>query len=238
MSFELTDNGGSGQLFLEGFDLEKQRRVNPRFGNKVLIVLKPPVALAERIFTDASCHAAGRTKRAAHPAELLHITLLCVGCFDTVPRSFANRLKAALGEIRARPVPITFDGSSLFGNRSCLALSSRREMLELRALAKMVQRALWRANLPFVAASSFTPHLTVVYGCGKIDIMPVEKPYSWLAGSFELIFSHNGETRHESLGRFPLSPKADRYEQPESQLYMPEKIFRPQNRSAHKMAAR
>lgn len=66
-------------------------------------------------------------------------------------------------------------------------------MLELRALAKMVQRALWRANLPFVAASSFTPHLTVVYGCGKIDIMPVEKPYSWLAGSFELIFSHNGD---------------------------------------------
>ncbi|KIV62088.1 hypothetical protein SZ54_4211 [Rhizobium sp. UR51a] len=155
-----------------------------------------------------------------------------------MPRSFANRLKAALGEIRARPVPITFDGSSLFGNRSCLALSSRREMLELRALAKMVQRALWRANLPFVAASSFTPHLTVVYGCGKIDIMPVEKPYSWLAGSFELIFSHNGETRHESLGRFPLSAKADRYEQPESQLYLPEKIFRPQKRSAHKMAAR
>ncbi|MBM7328432.1 2'-5' RNA ligase family protein, partial [Agrobacterium sp. S2] len=95
-----------------------------------------------------------------------------------------------------------------------------------------------RANLPFVAASSFTPHLTVVYGCGKIDIMPVEKPYSWLAGSFELIFSHNGETRHESLGRFPLSAKADRYEQPESQLYLPEKIFRPQKRSAHKMAAR
>ncbi|TGT70154.1 2'-5' RNA ligase family protein, partial [Mesorhizobium sp. M8A.F.Ca.ET.161.01.1.1] len=55
---------------------------------------------------------------------------------------------------------------------------------------------------------------------------------------FELIFSHNGETRHESLGRFPLSAKADRYEQPESQLYLPEKIFRPQKRSAHKMAAR
>ncbi|MGG2477536.1 2'-5' RNA ligase family protein, partial [Rhizobium sp. BR5] len=37
-------------------------------------------------------------------------------------------------------------------------------------------------------------------------------PYSWLAGSFELIFSHNGETRHESLGRFALSAKAERYE--------------------------
>ncbi|AYM63836.1 2'-5' RNA ligase family protein [Agrobacterium fabrum] len=238
MGLELTDKEGLRQLFLEGFELEKQRRINPRFSSKVLIVVKPPAALAERIFTDASSHAAGRTKREAYPAELLHITLLCVGCFDTVPRGLVNRLKEALGEIRARPVPITFDGSSLFGNRNCLVLNSRREMLELRALAKMVQRALWRANLPYIAASSFMPHLTMIYGCGKIETMPVEKPYSWLAGSFEVIFSHNGETRHESLGRFALSAKADRYEQPESQLYLPQKIIGPSKRPTRKIAAR
>ncbi|MFS8122025.1 2'-5' RNA ligase family protein [Rhizobium sp. BR 250] len=238
MGFELTDKGGLRQLFLEGFKPEKQRRINPRFSSKVLVVVKPPAALAERIFADASHHATGRTKREAHPAELLHITLFCIGCFDTVPHGLVNRLKAALGEIRARPVPITFDGSSLFGNRNCLVLGSSREMLELRALAKMVQRALWRANLPYIAASSFTPHLTMIYGCGKIDPMPVEKPYSWLAGSFELIFSHNGETRHESLGRFALSAKADRYEQPESQLYLPEKIFSLPKRPTRKIAAR
>lgn len=238
MGLELTDKGGSRQLFLEGFELEKPRRINPRFRSKVLIVLKPPAALAERIFTDASCHAAGRTKREAYPAALLHITLLCIGCFDTVPHALVNRIKAALGEIRARPVPITFDGSSLFGNRNCLVLNSRREMLELKALAKMVQRALWRANLPYVAASQFTPHLTAIHGCGRIETMPVEKPYSWLAGSFELIFSHNGETRHESLGRFGLSAKAERYEQPENQLYLPEKIFSMQKRQIRKIAAR
>lgn len=238
MSFELAEEGGSKQLCFEGWAPEKIRRFNPRSSNKLLIMVKPPAALAERIFADASCHAEGRTKREAYPPALLHITLLCVGCFDTVPHGLVHRLKATLGEIKARPVPITFDGSSLFGNRNCLVLNSRREMLELKALAKMVQRALWRANLPYVAAPSFTPHLTMIYGCGKIETMPVEKPYSWLAGSFELIFSHNGETRHESLGRFALSAKADSYEQPECQLYLPEKIFSLPKRQVRKVAAR
>ncbi|UXS33122.1 2'-5' RNA ligase [Agrobacterium tumefaciens] len=238
MGFELTEKGALRQLVFDGLEPQKIRRFNPRFSNKVLLLLKPPAALAERIFADASCHAAGRTKREAYPAELLHITLLCIGCFETVPHGLVNRLKAALEEIKARPVPITFDRTSLFGNRNSLVLSSSREMPELKALVKMLQRALWRANLPYIAAPSFTPHLTMIYGCGKIEPMPAGKPYSWLAGSFELVFSHNGETRHEPLGRFALSAKADRYERPESQLYLPEKVIGPSKRPTQRVAGR
>ncbi|CVI56579.1 2'-5' RNA ligase family protein [Agrobacterium leguminum] len=238
MGFGLADEGGLRQLFFEGWEPEKIRRFNPRFSSKLLITVKPPAALAERIFADASRHAAGRTKREACPPELLHITLLCIGGFETVPHGLVERLKAALGEIKARPVPITFDGTLLFGNRNSLALRSSREMQELKALAKMVQRALRRANLPYVAASSFTPHLTVIYGCGKIELMPADKPYSWLAGSFELVFSHNGETRHELLGRFALSPKAERYERPESQLHLPEKVIGPSKRPTQRASVR
>lgn len=238
MSFELAEEGSSKQLCFEGWESEKIRRFNPRLSSKLLIMVKPPAALAERIFADASCHAAGRTKREAYPPELLHITLLCVGCFETVPHGLVHRLKATLGEIKARPVPITFDGSSLFGNRNSLVLHSGSEMQELKALAKMVQRSLRRANLPYVAASSFTPHLTMIYGCGKIELMQVEKPYSWLAGNFELVFSHNGETRHELLERFALSPKADRYERPESQLHLPGKVIGPSKRPMQRVAMR
>jgi 2'-5' RNA ligase len=148
MSFELAEEGGSRQLCFEGWEPEKIRRFNPRSSSKLLIMVKPPATLAERIFADASRHAEGRTKREAYPPELLHITLLCVGCFETVPHGLVHRLKSALGGIKARPVPITFDGSSLFGNRNSLVLRSGSEMQELKALAKMVQRSLWRANLP------------------------------------------------------------------------------------------
>ncbi|UXT50549.1 2'-5' RNA ligase [Agrobacterium tumefaciens] len=237
MGFELADEGALKQLFLEGLGPHRIRRSSPRFSSKILIVLKPPAALAERIFADASHHAQGRTKRAAYPPELLHITLLCIGCFETVPHALTGRLKAALGEIKARPVPVTFDGTSLFGNRNSLVLRSSRAMPELNALSKILQRTLRRANLPCVAASSLTPHLTMIYGCGKIEPMPTGKPYSWLAGSFELIFSHNGETRHESLGRFALSAKADRYEQPESQLYLPGKVIGPSKRPRQRATA-
>ena len=238
MGFELTDKGGVRQLFFEGLETPKIQRLNPRFRSKLLLLLKPPAALADRIFADASQYAEGRTRRAAYPAELLHITLLCIGCFETVPHGLISRLKAALGEINARPVPITFEETSLFGNRNSLVLRSSRDMPEIKALVKILQRALWRANLPFVTASSFTPHLTMIYGCGKIEPMPAGKPYSWLAGNFELVFSHNGETRHESLARFALSAKADRYERPESQLYLSEKVIGPSKRPKQSAAAR
>ena len=238
MGFELTDKGDLQQLFFEGLEPQKIQRLNPRFRSKLLLLLKPPVALADRIFADASHHAEGRTKRAAYPAELLHITLLCIGCFETVPRGLTNRLKAALGDIEARPVPITFEETSLFGSRNSLVLRSSRDMTEIKALVKILQRALWRANLPFITASSFTPHLTMIYGCGKIEPMPAGKPYSWLAGNFELVFSHNGETRHESLARFALSAKADRYERPESQLYLSERVIGPSKRPKQSAAVR
>jgi 2'-5' RNA ligase len=238
VGFELTDGGALRQLYFDGLEPQKIRRFNPRFLSKLLLVLKPPPALAERIYADASHHAEGRTLREAYPAELLHITLMCIGCFDTIPQGLISRLKAALGEVRARPVPITLDGSSLFGNRNSLVLRSSREMPEIDALVKMLQRALWRANLPYIPASSFTPHITMIYGCGKIEPMPAGKPYSWLAGNFELVFSHNGETRHDSLGRFALSAKADRYEPPESQLPLPEKVIGPRKRANRKLVAR
>lgn len=78
----------------------------------------------------------------------------------------------------------------------------------------------------------------MIYGCGKIEPMPTGKPYSWLAGNFELVFSHNGETRHESLGRFALSAKADRYEPLESQLHLPDKLIGPRKRPNRKQAER
>lgn len=238
MGCELTDGGASRQLYFDGLEPQKIRRFSPRFLSKLLLVLKPPPALAERIFADASHHAEGRTRREAYPAELLHITLMCIGCFDTVPHGLVKRLKAALGEVRARPVPITLDGSSLFGNRNSLVLRSSRDMPEIDALVRMLQRALWRANLPYIPASSFTPHITMVYGCGKIEPMPAGKPYSWLAGNFELVFSHNGETRHDSLGRFALSAKADSYEPLESQLPLLEKVIGPKKRANRKLVAR
>ena len=238
MNCELADERALKQLCFDGLEPQKIRRVNPRFRSKLLLVLKPPRPLAERIFADASHHAMGRTNREAYPAELLHITLLCLGCFDTVPPGLTSRLKAAMAAVSARPVPITLDASALFGSRNSLVLRNGGDMPEIHALVKLLQRALRQANLPYIATPSFTPHITMIYGCGKIEPMPAGKPYSWLAGNFELVFSPNGETRHESLGRFALSAKADRYEPPESQLHLPDKLIGARKRAHRQQAGR
>lgn len=237
MGFDLADARNLEQLSFEGWEPGKVRRFNAQYASKLLITVRPPAALAARIFADSSHHAAKQTKREAHPATVLHITLLCVGCFEAVPEGLVHRLKNTLGEIKARPVPITFDRTSLFGNRGSLALHSSHEMLELQSLSTMLQRALWRANLPFVAPSSFAPHLALITGCGRIEPMPVEKPYSWLAGSFELVCSHVGEPQLELLARFALTPKAECYERPESQLHLPGKIIGHSKRSMQRASA-
>jgi len=238
MECELADERALRQLCFDGLEPQKIRRINPRFRNKLLLLLKPPRQLAERIFVDASHHAKGRTTREAYPAELLHITLLCLGCFETIPHGLTSRLKAAMGAVNARPVPVTLDASALFGSRNSLVLRNGGDLPEINALVKLLQRALRQANLPYIAAPSYTPHITMIYGCGKIEPMPAGKPYSWLAGNFELVFSHNSETRHESLGRFALSAKADRYEPLESQLHLPDKLIGPRKRPNRKQAER
>lgn len=238
MECELTDERALRQLCFEGLEPQKIRRVNPRFRSKLLLLLKPPRAVAERIHADASHHALGRTKREPYPAELLHITLLCLGCFDTIPQGLTSRLKAAMGAVSARPVPVTLDGSAIFGNRNSLVLRNEGGLPEVHGLVKLLQRTLRQANLPYIATPSFTPHITTIYCCGKIEPMPAGKLYSWLAGNFELVFSHNGETRHESLGHFALSAKADSYERLEQQLHLPEKVIGTQRRANRKSAAR
>ncbi|MDH7802637.1 2'-5' RNA ligase [Rhizobium sp. AN70] len=224
MGHELTAEQAPEQFILEGFEPSKTRRAATGSRSKLFFAMKPPWAIAERIFTDAADHATGRTRRKAYPAELLHITLVAIGGFQAIPHGLINRLQTAMEDVKARPISVTLDRSALFGNRNSLALHNVGGLPAISSLAAMIRRTLRRRNLPCAPQQSLTPHVTTVYGCGKIDLMPIRNPYCWLAGDFELIFSHYGETRHESFGRWALLPDADDYPQTAAQLdlYAPE----------------
>ncbi|MDS7595938.1 2'-5' RNA ligase [Agrobacterium tumefaciens] len=191
---------------------------NQRFQSKALFLLKPPQPVGEQIFADTCRHAGGRTHREAYPADLLHITLFCVGCFRTLPEGLLGRIQKAMDEIRARPIPVALDRSAIFGDRASLVLKSSYDTVEIEGLSRILQRHLRKKNLPFVQIGPSVPHITTIYGCGNIDTMPITQPYCWTADNFELVFSHYGQTRHEELGRWSLSTQADDYERPARQL--------------------
>jgi 2'-5' RNA ligase len=172
--------------------------------SKLLLMTKPPGALSETIFRDAARHALGRTTRSAYPAELLHVSLLCIGAFQSRPDRLIARLAAALQDFSARPIPMTMDTVAHFGNRKSLALKSASVVPEITCLTQMLQARLRSHNVPHICQSAFTPHVTIIYGCGEIETMPVSKAYGWTVSDFELVFSHYGDALHERCGRWPL----------------------------------
>jgi RNA 2',3'-cyclic 3'-phosphodiesterase len=203
---------------------EKQSRF-PHSGllrrSELFFVIKPPSCMSKQIHDAACRHAVGRTSRIAHPAELLHVSLLLMDEFDEPPYHLVPRIETAIGSIRARPFDIVLDGCALYGNGQHLALTSSNRNSGIQAFVRMLHGALTRHNLPRIALRSLSPHVTIIYGYGRRELMSVKEPYAWPADEFALIYSHNGERRHEEFGRWHFDAEAPPYARPPTQLYLP-----------------
>lgn len=186
--------------------------------SKLFFGLKPTSSLSFRMNRAAARHSLDRTRRPAYPPHLLHMTLLCMEEFRAPPRHLIPAIQKAIGEIGARPIPIALDGSNLFGRKRHLVLTSSTVNRELRGFVRILRNTLSRHNLPRFPLTSFEPHVTVIYDCGHIDLLPVPQPYAWTAGEFLLIYSHYGESRHEEFGRWRFDPDAPPYPSSPEQL--------------------
>lgn len=212
MSFEYRPKHPKGQLsFIWSATNENVRRQR-RLRSKLMLLTKPPQDIASTIFEAAQRHAIGRTHRLPHPAEMLHISLVCIGEFDVPPLGLIKGLRSAMERLQACPSTITMDESSIFGGGKSLVLKSATDTGELACLAERLKGLLRRGNLPYAETGHIEPHVTVIYGCGRIELVPVIKPYSWTVRNIELVFSHHGEKRHECFGRWALSKDATPYQ--------------------------
>lgn len=188
--------------------------------SKLMIVLKPSAPLGLIMHGDAMIHATNQNTRDAYPADLLHMSLLCMEEFDEPPAALIEATRMVMAGIHARPIPITLDSSGLFGGRRHLALYRAKGNPIVNQFAQMLRHALTRHNLPNVWMADAAPHVTLIYGCGRIEPMPIERNYAWIAGEFMLVYSHYGETRHEEFGRWSFDPNAPAYPMRPEQLRM------------------
>jgi 2'-5' RNA ligase len=203
---------GLGQLPLLGTEEWGDNRISrPRPKRRLMFVFKPPAALTIKMNEDAAFYVASQNDRPPHPANLLHMSLVFVEEFEELPKALIRKAIAAAEEIRARPIPITLDSAGLFGATRHLALYPRGGNVPIWQFTELLGNALKRQNLPHFRAKDSTPHVTLVYGCGKIEPMPIERNYAWIAGEFMLVCSHIGETRHDEIGRWSLDPAAPAY---------------------------
>ncbi|SFA94291.1 2'-5' RNA ligase superfamily protein [Rhizobium sp. NFR07] len=186
--------------------------------SELFFVLKPGPQLSHAMHEVASSHARNYGKGKPHPPHLLHVSLLNVGFYYEPPYALATRIRDAVDSLAARPVHVALDRSALFGNGQHLVLTSSRKNPDLQAFVQKLYATLTRHNVPRAAIRPVSPHVTLIYGYREKELLTVEKDYVWLSRDFSLIYSHNGKTCHEELGRWRLDFDAAPYPVPPEQL--------------------
>lgn len=203
---------------------EDERRISihhnqrGRRPSELFFALKPDSQLSHAMHDVASSHAQSYGKGKPHPPHLLHVSLLNVGFYDDPPYALAKRIRDAVDSIAARPVHLTLDRSALYGNNQHLVLASSRKNPDLQGFVRKLHITLTRHNMPRAPLKPVSPHVTLIYGYRAKELLTMEKNYIWLSRDFSLIYSHNGETHHEELGRWRLDVDAVPYPVPPEQL--------------------
>lgn len=186
--------------------------------SELFFVMRPDLQLSHAMHDVASSHARNYGRGKPHPSHLLHVSLLNVGFYAEPPYALAKRIGHAVNSLTVRPVHVMLDHSALFGNGQHLVLTTNRKNPDLQAFVRKLHITLTSHNLPRAAMRPLSPHVTLIYGYRGKELPTLERDYIWLSNDFSLIYSHNGETRHEELGRWRLDADAAPYPVPPEQL--------------------
>lgn len=131
----------------------------------------------------------------------LHLTLASVAAPHMSPQEAIWRTQMLATAMRGAPMPVTLriSGSFRSGERKPFVLRGET-LTELAAFRARLQAAMRGCGFP--VASSFTPHITLIWTDRCVEEAPVA-PISWLIEDFELVLSADGD--HIQLGRWPLT---------------------------------
>ncbi len=187
------------QLTLPGFDTPPPVPVHRFF-----FAVMPDPAAAVRIAGMAK--SLQLEKDSPMDTERLHVTLGSLGDFAYVPGATLARARAVADRVAVPSFSVRFDKIISFNGRpghQPLVLTGRAGLEDLIDFRRRLRDALKRAGVR-VFPSSFTPHVTLLYGAGRPDEYRVE-PITWTAFDFVLIDSWLGKSHYDVLGRWPLT---------------------------------
>jgi RNA 2',3'-cyclic 3'-phosphodiesterase len=181
--------------------------------DRLFFALQPDAATAERI------SALARGLRGAHGLKgkplakpRLHITLSFLGDFIGLPEALLAAAREAATRVRQAPIALHFDRVGSFTGqprRRPLVLRGDAGLQGVVALHDALTSALHGQGVRLADTRRFTPHLTLLYDARLLAEQRLD-PIGWTANEFVLVDSHIGQSRHEVLGRFPLSAPAAR----------------------------
>ncbi len=174
----------------------------------LFIMLKPNGTAAEQIYQRAGrLLAIMQMEGRPRPPELLHVTLLGIGCGrGRAPDNLVSMIRGALEMVRFPAFDVEFDRAMSFRSSSPNApfvLASSDWPVDIIALHLAVRAALQIKGFHVSTRALITPHMTLSYDPQRRPAMAVS-PILWRASHFRLVESWVGRTQHVELGSWPL----------------------------------
>jgi len=137
--------------------------------------------------------------------DRLHVTLCHLGDYAGLPQAVVAKAREAAGRLSAVSFEVTFDCALSFAGRARnrpFVLRSKHGAAAVTAFQKQLGVGMAVCGLgAFVRP--YTPHMTLLYDSAEVAEHEIE-PVTWTATEFVLVHSLLGQTRHISIGNWPL----------------------------------
>ena len=179
----------------------RDNRVNHGEASRLFLATVPDAETAARTH-----RLAGVLKRAHKfmgrliPADRLHISLFFLGGLH---EEGVRSVYETAAELPAAPFDISFDRTASFHGKRAnypLVLFGDDGLNQLKAFRQTFAEAMMRKGLRRPANTSFTPHVTLLYGERRAEGYPIH-PIGWTVRELVLIHSMRGHVR---LAQWPL----------------------------------
>lgn len=177
--------------------------------HRLFFALWPDRALRQRIESATLGLVAGHGTRGRRTApDRYHLTLQFLGDFEEPAQSVTDDAIAAADSVRARPFELSLSRAGNFGGTRVGWLGPASMPAGLQRLRDALELALCARGIAPIAATTFTPHVTVLRNMRQPLPASSILPLSWPVHSFVLIDSHPGRGTYTELRRWTLQPEA------------------------------
>lgn len=177
----------------------------------IFFALRPPAEVAsrfgqvfERLRAEAGIGAA------PIPFDRLHTTLFTVAPQERLSRDRVAAAHDAGSALEAARFEVEFDHVLTFRNgqvKPPIVLVGGDGLAAWRGFQERLGLAALKAGA-IRSRPQYTPHLTLAYDGQPVDRIDIE-PIRWTVAAFELVRSHVGEGRHETMARWALPDGAN-----------------------------
>lgn len=168
--------------------------------HRLFFAIKPALHVVPTIEATRRSYCSGRPVRGEH----LHVTMEIFDDHAGIPDDLIDRLIAVGNDIDMSGFLLSM--GRVVGTTRSVALRPNGRSTGLSLLQRAIRERVADAGLATREGWTFNPHMTLGYRDGAAFARAID-PIKWQVEELVLVLSHVGDTRHDIVDRWTLSPE-------------------------------